>query len=44
MELLEKETFYYRYKNDLIEPVYCAFLRKKNIKGIQVITKLFSPF
>ena len=32
MELLEKETFYYKFNDRLIEPVECAFFTEKNYK------------
>ncbi len=33
MELLEKETFYYRFNNQLIEPVRCAFFEVEQYRG-----------
>ncbi len=44
MELLEKETFYYKYNDHLIEPVHCAFLKKTITKGLRVIKKQYWPF
>ncbi|NAB56017.1 hypothetical protein GUJ50_11050 [Enterococcus hirae] len=34
MELLEKETFYYKHNDHLIEPVHCAFFKEDNNQGI----------
>ncbi|ENZ5662859.1 hypothetical protein ACGWY0_002102 [Enterococcus hirae] len=34
MELLEKETFYYKYNDHLIEPVHCAFFKEDNNQRI----------
>lgn len=39
MELLEKETFYYKFNDRLIEPVECAFLQKKITRGTPAIKK-----
>ena len=33
MKLLEKETFYYKFNDRLIEPVECAFFTEENYKG-----------
>ena len=33
MELLEKETFYYKFYNEIIEPVRCAFFKEEQYRG-----------
>jgi hypothetical protein len=33
VELLEKETFYYRFNNQLIEPIHCAFFKEEVYQG-----------